>query len=115
MIMAVYPFWGNVAAHVGRLLRLQETAAAGQVQRRVREQYGERETVSRRVRYVLRSFVDWEVLKETPEKGVYSVVAHEVTREEVIAWLGGLLSRAAQRIHGTQCDPQFYELVPFST
>jgi hypothetical protein len=41
------------------------------VQRRVREQYGERETVSRRVHYVLRSFVDWGGLKETAEKGVY--------------------------------------------
>ena len=88
MIMAVYPFWGNVAAHVGRLLRLQETAAAGQVQRRVREQYGERETVSRRVRYVLRSFVDWEVLKETPEKGVYTAGrALAVDQAEVVAWL----------------------------
>ncbi len=28
MAMAVYPFWGAVAAHVGRLLRLQGTAAA---------------------------------------------------------------------------------------
>ena len=72
MAMAVYPFWGTVSAHVGRLLRLQGMAAASQVQRRVREQYGERETVSRRVRYVLRSFVDWGVLKETSEKGIYT-------------------------------------------
>ncbi|GMA49210.1 hypothetical protein GCM10025857_05670 [Alicyclobacillus contaminans] len=59
MTMAVYPFWGVVAAHVGRLLKLQGTAVASQVQRRLREHYGERETVSRAVRRVLRSFVDW--------------------------------------------------------
>jgi hypothetical protein len=88
MTLAVYPFWGAVATHAGRLLRLQGTAAANQVQRRVREQYGERETVSRRVRYVLRSFVDWEVLKETSEKGVYSQGCNLSVHDPVlIAWL----------------------------
>jgi len=88
MAMAVYPFWGAVAAHVGRLLRLQGTIAANQVQRRVREQYGERETVSRRVRYVLRSFVDWKVLKETSEKGIYTAgLSLAVENVALIAWL----------------------------
>ena len=72
MAMAVYPFWAAVAAHTGRLLRLQGTAAAAHVQRRVREQYGERETVSRAARRVIRSFVDWGVLSGTKEKGIYS-------------------------------------------
>ena len=36
MALAVYPFWGAVATHTGRLLRLQGTAAAVHVQRRVR-------------------------------------------------------------------------------
>ncbi len=71
MVAAVYPFWANVAIQVGRLLMLQGSAAAVHVQRRVREQYGERETVSRRARYVLRSYVDWGVLGETGEKGIY--------------------------------------------
>lgn len=88
MAMAVYPFWGTVAAHVGRLLRLQGTAAASQVQRRVREQYGERDTVSRAARRVLRSFVDWGVLKETSEKGIYtSGPSLHIAHVELIAWL----------------------------
>jgi Holliday junction resolvase-like predicted endonuclease len=88
MAMAVYPFWGAVAAHVGRLLRLQGTAAASQVQRRVREQYGERDTVSRAARRVLRSFVDWEVLKETSGKGIYTAgLSLAITQVKVIAWL----------------------------
>jgi Holliday junction resolvase-like predicted endonuclease len=88
MAMAVYPFWGAVAAHVGRLLRLQGTAAASQVQRRVREQYGERDTVSRAARRVLRSFVDWEVLKETSEKGIYTAgLSLAIAQVELIAWL----------------------------
>jgi len=70
MIMAAYPFWGAVAGQAGRLLGLQNSVAASQVQRRLKEQYGERETVSRRARYVLRAFIDWGVLEETVESGV---------------------------------------------
>ena len=72
MALAAYPFWGAVAAHTGRLLRLQGSAAAAHVQRRVKEQYGERETASRAARRVLRSFIDWGVLIETHDKGVYA-------------------------------------------
>jgi hypothetical protein len=50
---------------------LQGTAAASQVQRRVRERFGERETVSRAARRILRAFVDWGVLLETDKKGIY--------------------------------------------
>ena len=71
MLMATYPFWGAVAGQAGRLLRLQETITAVQVQRRICEQYGERESVFRRVRYVLRSFIAWGVLQETETKGIY--------------------------------------------
>ncbi len=92
MAMAVYPFWGAVAAHVGRLLRLQGMAAASQVQRRVREQYGERETVYRATRRVLRSFVDWGVLKDTSGKGFYTAgLSLHIARVELIAWLAEAL------------------------
>ena len=71
MCMAVYPFFGTVADAVGRLLRLQGTAGASQVQRRLRERYGERETVARAARRILRAYIDWGVLHETDEKGLY--------------------------------------------
>jgi hypothetical protein len=88
MAMAAYPFWGAVAASVGRLLHLQGTAAAAHVQRRVREQYGERDTVSRAARRVLRTFVDWEVLAETLEKGLYRQGLSKTFGDpDLIAWL----------------------------
>lgn len=88
MVLAVYPFWGSVAAQVGRLLKLQGAAAASQIQRRVREQYGERETVSRAARRVLRSFVDWGVLGEGAEPGMYiQGLSHAIEQAELIAWL----------------------------
>lgn len=88
IVMAAYPFWAGVAMQVGRLLRLQGSAAAVHVQRRVREQYGERETVSRAARRVLRSYLDWGVLQESGTKGTYTagaMVAVDDTR--LIAWL----------------------------
>ena len=88
MVMAAYPFWSGVAIQVGRLLRLQGTAAAAHVQRRIREQYGERETVSRRTRYVLRSFLDWGVLQETGSTGVYGVGRTlSIDDPQLVAWL----------------------------
>ncbi len=88
MSMAAYPFWATVAANTGRLLRLQGTAAAAQVQRRVREQYGERETVSRAARHVIRSFVDWGVLSEAKEKGIYNHGrTYTLDDPSLISWL----------------------------
>ncbi len=87
MCMAVYPFFGTVAEATGRLLRLQGTAAAAQVQRRVREQLGERETVSRAARRVLRAFIDWGVLVETNEKGIYRGAAkHTIADLSLSIW-----------------------------
>lgn len=88
MVMAVYPFWSGVATQTGRLLRLQGSAAAAHVQRRVREQYGERETVSRAARRVLRSYLDWGVLHETGAKGIYSAGTNlAVDDSRLVAWL----------------------------
>lgn len=88
MVMAVYPFWSGVAVQVGRLLRLQGSAASVHVQRRIREQYGERETVSRRTRYILRSYLDWGVLQETGTKGIYTAgTTLAVDDSRLIAWL----------------------------
>jgi hypothetical protein len=88
MVMAVYPFWAAVASHVGRLLKLQGSAAATHIQRRMREQYGERETVSRAARRVMCSYRDWEVLRETQAKGVYSQgLSLAVDDPQLVSWL----------------------------
>ena len=88
MTMAVYPFWAVVAQTVGRLLRLQGSFAAAQAQRRIKEQMGERETVSRAARCVLRCFVDWGVLQDTSEKGVYQAAPVRLVEDKKLAaWL----------------------------
>ena len=85
MCMAGYPFFGAVAGAAGRLLRLQGTAAAAQVQRRLRERLGERETVARAARRVLRGFIDWGVLLETGEKGLYRGAPKHVVEDGPLA------------------------------
>ncbi len=88
MVLAAYPFWGAVAMHTGRLLRLQGSAEAKQVQQRIRERYGERPTVERATRRVLRTFIDWGVLNDTATKGLYvQGRRNTVQHPECIAWL----------------------------
>lgn len=88
MALAAYPFWGAVASHTGRLLRLQGTAVAAHVQRRIKEDYGERETASRAARRVLRSFIDWGVVIETGDKGVYGEGnQYSVEDPRLVAWM----------------------------
>jgi hypothetical protein len=71
LISASYPFWFNVARQVGRLLNLQDQITQAQIFNRLKEQYGDRETVARNARYTVRSFVAWGVLKDSEAKGCY--------------------------------------------
>lgn len=88
MTMAVYPFFSAVAEVVGRLVRLQGTCAAAHVQRRAREQLGERETVARAARRILRCFVDWGVMQETQKKGIYQAAPVRPVFDKLLAaWL----------------------------
>jgi hypothetical protein len=88
MAMAVYPFFSVVAETVGRLLKLQGSAAAVQIQRRIRELLGERETVSRATRRILRTLIDWGVLTDAQGKGIYEQTArHQIKDPQLAAWL----------------------------
>jgi hypothetical protein len=71
IISASYPFWFNVALNVGRLFNLQEQITQKQVFNRLKERYGDRETVARNARYAVRSFVAWGILKVSKRKGCY--------------------------------------------
>jgi hypothetical protein len=71
ILSAAYPFWFNVATQTGRLLNLQEQVTQRQIFNRLKEQYGDRETVSRNARYTIRSFVAWGVLNDSDSKGCY--------------------------------------------
>jgi hypothetical protein len=88
MSTAVYPFWGVVAETTGRLLKLQDRVSAAQVQKRVKEKYGQRETAARSARYVLRAFVNWGILEETSQQGLYRQgLTCAIDNPRLIGWL----------------------------
>jgi hypothetical protein len=71
IISASYPFWFNVSRQVGKLFKLQDQITQAQVFSRLKEQYGDRETVARNARYTIRSFIAWGVLKDSGRRGHY--------------------------------------------
>lgn len=87
MISAVYPFWFNVARQTGRLLALQDQVTQTQIINRLKEQYGDRQTVSRYARFVIRSFVAWGVLKDSETKGCYEKAVPVSVAEPHLAFL----------------------------
>ena len=88
MAIAAYPFVGSVAETLGRLLKLQSNANRANIQRRLREQYGDRDYVSRITRYDVSSFLDWGVIIETKQSGVYhSTKPIRPQSGDQLAWL----------------------------
>jgi hypothetical protein len=96
LIMATYPFWAETATHVGRLLTIQTTATQVQIVQRLRERYGDRPTVVRYARYVLRAMVDWGVLRDTATSGIYE----GSPRQAVNAAATALLAEGVLRANG---------------
>lgn len=86
MTIAAYPFFTDHAAAVGRLLQLQETVITPQIQRRIAEQWGERSTVFRTSRHVMRTMIGWGVLADAG-KGLYGRGAERQTIEGALAQL----------------------------
>ncbi len=87
IISASYPFWFNVAMQVGRLFNLQEQITQAQIFNRLKEQYGDRESVARNARYTVRSFVAWGILRDTESKGCYEKAAPVMIDDQHLATL----------------------------
>jgi len=107
MTIAAYAFVGSAGEVVGRLLKLQSQALRTDVQRRLREQYGDRDFVNRIARYTISSFLDWGVIVETKPKGIY-LTGKQVTprKMEHLAWLA-----EAMMISRDKTQMRFSELV----
>lgn len=120
MSLVAYPFFRDVAAIVGQLGHLQSTLSQAQVQRRMVESWGERTTLFWAVQRLIRSFVEWEVLKDTEEKGRYELapVRHTENRD-VTLWLleCALVSSEAEQIPLMELGQLSYlfpfDLLPF--
>jgi hypothetical protein len=87
-----------------------------QVQRRLREQLGERETVARAARRILWCFIDWGALQGTKEKGVYHAVpVRSVIDKKLAAWLvEATLLAGSSKVAPLRAVTQAPMLFPFS-
>jgi len=116
MAIAAYPFVGSAGEVLGRLLKIQKEARRADVQRRLREQYGDRDFVNRIARYTVSSFLDWGVIAETKKAGVYLPGKKNQCRSgEQLAWLAEavLISRGETQVRFSQlCNHPL--LFPFS-
>jgi hypothetical protein len=88
MVLAAYPFLGSIATALGRLIKLQHAVHVDELQKRLRAQFGDREHVSRIVRFDMSSFLDWGILKDGKQPGVYLPVKQLAIKDDVLlAWL----------------------------
>lgn len=71
LALSAYPFFGDVADAVGRLLKLQGDVQRIGVVRRMYESWGERPAVSRATRATWQSLVWWKVLSPSDRRGQY--------------------------------------------
>lgn len=78
MCMAVYPFFCEVAATIGRLVALQGDVERRAVLQRMSERWGDRPAVSRGCRAVWGSVIRWGVLQETPVRGRYERLSNKI-------------------------------------
>lgn len=71
MIAVSYPFWFNVSFVFGSLFKTQDQIKKTQVLVRLYESIGERNTVERCSRYVIRSFIAWDIIRDNGKTGCY--------------------------------------------
>lgn len=85
---ACYPFLQEVAATIGRMLRVQPEMKLEQLLRKLTESFGEKETVRRSGRYSLGLIQDLAFVHRTKKAGCYSASQTiKVTDPDLASWL----------------------------
>jgi hypothetical protein len=78
MAIATYPFFGDVAQHIGRLLNIQGDAALTSLRKRMAEEWGDRPTVKIATRRIARSMEQWGLLTDK-KRGSYLPPTEKIT------------------------------------
>ncbi len=75
MVLGTYPFAADLADGIGRLLALQGDFNLAQLTRRLIATWGERSTLVRAAQRLVRSMIQWGVLRDADDPGVYLAAA----------------------------------------
>ena len=87
MTTVAYPFFLDLAASVGKLIRLNGSVRLSHISRRLVETWGDRSTVPRATQRVLRSMVQWGALQDAGTPGSYTSIAKQLPVSSDIAQL----------------------------
>jgi hypothetical protein len=85
--LATYPFFRDTADAMGRLLALQGSVSLAQVQRRLAERWGQRSTSQRAAQRIVRSWIDWGVLRESKQRGTYLTTESIEVTGPLASWM----------------------------
>ena len=91
MMVGTYPLFTDAASAIGRLVMLQGQFTLAHLTRRLIESWGERSALQRAGQRVVRSMVQWGVLRDTGSHGVYEAAPR---RLKVSSTIGVLLIEA---------------------
>jgi len=86
--IASYPFFGKTSETAGRLLALQGDCSIKELQRRMAEQYGDRNGIKRAVTRVVQTQASWKALtRDETAKRVIRTLPMLIDDYELTAWL----------------------------
>lgn len=91
LLTTAYPFFADVATNTGRLLVLQGNLTLAQLTRRMQEEWGDRSTITRATQRLVRSLVQWGILIDSQQPGIYLVPKVRIT---IPAGVGELMLEA---------------------
>ena len=93
LLLAGFPFFYTLTGHTGRLIQLQGIVSPGQLNRRMREDLGDRTTVNRATSAITRSMENWGTLVDGSKRGSFAPLSNRISlgRDSTLILVEGLL------------------------